>query len=235
MSVIHKAKPTKALKPTLQPQASSEFVDAADDARTRILDATHCLVGEKGFEATSIRDIARVSGANPALVYYYYGSKEGLFTALANHNADRAGAILREAADLDGSTRERVRHFLLKWMQAVCQPTRPIAPWFRQAIQAQDAHGEQLRERVAGNISILTGILEKGIENGQLRKPDIATTTIATGIMMSVAGQAMEVLLPHSKAGIDLTTDESRTRFVDGMLEVWFNGLGLPASTKRKR
>ena len=199
--------------------------EGSDDARTRILDATHGLVGEKGFDACSIRDIARVSETNPALVYYYFGSKDGLFTALANQNADRAGSILKEAANLEGTSRQRVRHFLLTWMKLVCQPSRPIAPWFRKAIHATDVQGDILRARVAGNIGILAGILEQGIVSGELRTLGVAPQTLATGLMVSVAGIAMEVLLPHALTQVDMTTEESRASFIDGMLDAWFKGL----------
>lgn len=220
--------------PTAKPGAKKTPEPVGEDARTRILEAAHMLVGEKGFEATSIRDIAKVSGANPALVYYYYGSKDGLFTALANANADRAAAVLREAASMDGTTRERVRHFLQTWMTIICQKSRPISAWFRQAIHSQDAHGEVLRGRVAGNIAILAGILQEGIDRGELRSLNLHPMTVASGLMMSVAGLAMEVLLPRERTKLDISTDEARKAFIEGMLDVWFRGLEVPTPAKPK-
>jgi len=213
----------------------STALDATDDTRTRILEATNRLIGQHGFDGTSIRDIARESGTNPALVYYYFGSKDGLFTALANDNADRAGAILREAATLDGTTRDRVRHFLSTWMKVVCHEKRPISPWFRKAIQTSGEHGDVLRGRVARNIGILAGILEDGVARQELRDTGIPIITIASGLMISVAGLAMEVLLPHTLTEIDLSTEESRQRFVDGMLDVWFDGLEAGSESKDRR
>jgi AcrR family transcriptional regulator len=206
----------------------------ADDTRTRILEATHLLVGESGFEGTSIRDIARRSGTNPALVYYYFQSKEGLFAALAHHNADRAGAILREAAALTGTPRERIRHFLLIWMQALCQSMRPLAPWFRKAIQEPGEIGDVLRGRVEGNMALLAGILEDGIASGQLRRPGISTQSLATGIMVSIAGLAMEMFLPHGKTGVDISSPKASAEFVDGMLDAWFSGLEAKEGPKSR-
>lgn len=202
-----------------------EVGEKPEDARTRILEAANLLVGRDGFDGTSIRDIARESNTNPALVYYYFGSKDGLFTALANQNADRAGSVLREAAGIEGTARERVRHFLSSWLKAVCQPGRPLAPWFRKAIHSQDEHGEVLRGRVAGNIGLLAKILEEGIERGELRPLRVPVVTAASGLMMSVAGLAMEVLLPHRHTGVDLTSEATRLAFVDGMLDLWFRGM----------
>lgn len=82
-----------------------------------------------------------------------------------------------------------------------------------------------LRARVAGNIALLGGILQEGIAKGELRPLQVPVVTVASGLMMSIAGLAMEVLLPHKHTGVDLSTDETRLRFIDGMLDVWFRGL----------
>lgn len=212
----------KRAAPEVAPMAGSE---AAEDARSRILDATHQLVGDHGFEGTSIRDIARVSGTNPALAYYYFGSKEGLFEALANRNADIATSVLGEALRMEGSTRDRVRHFLKGWMRVLYGPARPLAPWFRKAVQGRSSLGDHLRSRVAGNISLLAGILDEGVRRGEIRKPSMSTQTLATGLMVSVAGLAMEVVLPHRMAGLSLETPKERDEFVEGMLDAWFSGI----------
>jgi AcrR family transcriptional regulator len=47
--------------------------------RDRILDASAQLFSESGYSATSFRDIARVVQVNPALIGYYFGSKQRLF------------------------------------------------------------------------------------------------------------------------------------------------------------
>lgn len=54
-----------------------------DSAATKaaLLLAARELFAERGFEATTVRDIARRAGANPAMVYRYYGNKDGLFQA----------------------------------------------------------------------------------------------------------------------------------------------------------
>lgn len=45
----------------------------------RLLDAAEELFCERGFEGTSIRDIAAAAGCNIAAVNYYFGSKDNLY------------------------------------------------------------------------------------------------------------------------------------------------------------
>lgn len=50
------------------------------DTRDQILDAAELLFAEHGFAVTPVRDIAEKAGCNQALIRYYFGSKENLFT-----------------------------------------------------------------------------------------------------------------------------------------------------------
>lgn len=51
------------------------------DTKTRILDAAEKLFGEKGFDATSLRDITAEADVNLAAVNYHFQSKETLIEA----------------------------------------------------------------------------------------------------------------------------------------------------------
>jgi len=49
--------------------------------QARILDAARHEFGDRGFEATTVRSVARRAGVDPSLVLQHYGSKSALFTA----------------------------------------------------------------------------------------------------------------------------------------------------------
>lgn len=53
-----------------------------DHVKMRILQATKKLAANKGFEATSVREICKEANANISLISYYYGGKEPLFEAM---------------------------------------------------------------------------------------------------------------------------------------------------------
>jgi AcrR family transcriptional regulator len=61
------------------------------DTKTRIMDAAEKLFGEKGFDATSLRDITAEADVNLAAVNYHFQSKESLIEA----------TILRRAAPIN--------------------------------------------------------------------------------------------------------------------------------------
>ena len=55
-------------------------VTERDDARSRLIEAAMELFAEKGYEGTSVRDLAMAAGVNVAAVSYHFGSKDALYT-----------------------------------------------------------------------------------------------------------------------------------------------------------
>ena len=53
----------------------------AGATQARILAAARHEFGERGFEAATVRDVAKRAGVDPSLVLQHYGSKAALFTA----------------------------------------------------------------------------------------------------------------------------------------------------------
>ena len=50
-----------------------------NDKQIQILEVAEILFAEKGFDGTSIRNIAKLAKINIAMVSYYFGSKERAF------------------------------------------------------------------------------------------------------------------------------------------------------------
>jgi AcrR family transcriptional regulator len=79
-----------------------------DDTRSRLIDAASELFAERGFHATTARDIARRAGVNVAAGNYHYGSKKELylevlraqFAAVGQRLARRGGEPPGEVARL---------------------------------------------------------------------------------------------------------------------------------------
>jgi AcrR family transcriptional regulator len=61
-----------------------------NDKQVQIIETAERLFAEKGFDGTSVRDIADEADINVAMISYYFGSKEKLMEALFEH---RVGSI----------------------------------------------------------------------------------------------------------------------------------------------
>jgi AcrR family transcriptional regulator len=64
----------------------------AEGRREQILDVAHAIVDAEGFHAATPNRIARQAGINRSLIYQVFGDPAGLFVALIDREAARAGA-----------------------------------------------------------------------------------------------------------------------------------------------
>lgn len=85
-------------------------------AREAILDAAREAFAEHGFEAASLRSIARRAGVDPALVHHYFGTKDGLFAAAMELPIDVEEALpALIAPGVEGLGERLVRFYLGVW------------------------------------------------------------------------------------------------------------------------
>ena len=66
----------------------------AEETRERIVDAALQLFREKGFDETTMRDIAAEAGVATGAAYYYFRAKEELVMAFYMRTADEARTVM---------------------------------------------------------------------------------------------------------------------------------------------
>lgn len=137
---------------------------ASEETRRKILDAALDLFRERGFEATTIRDVAARAGLSLGSAYYYFTSKEAIVGAYYDYVQDEHRVRSREAFARGGDLRERLRaalHTKIDIMQDDRQllralfryggePEHPLS-WFGPATRRQrELSVEVFAEALAG-------------------------------------------------------------------------------------
>ena len=84
----------------------------AQRTRERILEAALALFAEKGYEATTMRDVAREADASLGLAYRYYASKEEFALELYLRLAEESQEWARENLP-EGTIAERFESAML--------------------------------------------------------------------------------------------------------------------------
>ncbi len=72
----------KKAQPLLNQRRLGKAAGVAAGTRKRILDSAERLFAERGFEATSIRDIIGAAGVNIGAINYHFGTKQQLIAAI---------------------------------------------------------------------------------------------------------------------------------------------------------
>ena len=81
----------------------------AEETRERIVDAALTLFREKGFDETTMRDIAAAAEVATGAAYYYFRSKEELVMAFYARTAEEARTLLPPAIERSKDLRKRLR------------------------------------------------------------------------------------------------------------------------------
>src|ERR1700712_5557598 len=63
------------------------------ESKQRILDAARAQFREHGYGGTTVRAVAAVADVDPSMVFYFFGTKQGLFAAAIEMSAQLPPAI----------------------------------------------------------------------------------------------------------------------------------------------
>ena len=107
---------TKNNKPAKRGRPPGRTVEG-EATRRRLYETAIRLVGEQGYEATTLRDVAKRAGVSPGLLYRYFPSKRSVVLALYDELSD---AFAKEAAGMPaGKWRDRFLYALEMSLRAL--------------------------------------------------------------------------------------------------------------------
>ncbi|MCX4573960.1 TetR/AcrR family transcriptional regulator [Streptomyces sp. NBC_01571] len=155
------------------------WAEVTPDAARRLLIAAVEAFAERGYHATTTRDIAGRAGMSPAALYIHYKTKEELLHRISRIGHDKALAIVRTAADGEGAAAERltdaVRSFV-RW-HAGQHTTARVVQYELDAL-GPEARAEIIALRRQTDAAV-RGIIEDGVAAGDFDVPDVPGTTLA--------------------------------------------------------
>lgn len=182
-----------------------------------ILDATAVLMGERGYAATSIDDIAAAVGISKPTFYQHFASKEGVAESVVRRNIERAEVRLDEV-ERDVCAGARMRARLERHLREAI--TLHNGLW---ATRAQVPFGvrdaPRLRKRRERLWQRYGQMIDRCKADGDLRT-DIATALIVRHVVRVFRSDYEDLLADGS-----MTLDE----LADALVSLAFNGLTPPA------
>ncbi len=180
--------------------------------RGKVMDAARTLFAERGYDAATIRDIARGAGMSTGAVFANFQDKAELFEAVLAEDFGQMLIDFQTGAQTDGSVSERLLATLaagyrraldtLPMMQAVIARS-----WFQS--QADNARLRVLTSPLRG---LITQILTDGIAQGKVKRDaDLGLLTqmiwdsyVANYRFAAYDGWSMDELTPHMARQLSL-------------------------------
>jgi len=113
------------------PQDSTTVATTADPVPERLLDVAEHLFADRGFDGTSIRELATAAGCNIASVNYYFGSKQKLYEEVFRRHLipmrdGRIGSISKVMAQSSGKPEleDLLRAFAFAFVEPLTDESR---------------------------------------------------------------------------------------------------------------
>jgi TetR/AcrR family transcriptional regulator len=144
-----------------------------DSVRGRLMTAAIGLFARKGYSATTVREIVAAAGVTKPVLYYHFGSKEGIFLAMMGEALGEFEATAAAAMNAGGSAADRIVRFLdstfalvlehldaMRVLDAIYYGPPQGAPFF---------DFEAIHERFIG---MLTVLVRDGMATGEFRPGD---------------------------------------------------------------
>jgi AcrR family transcriptional regulator len=121
--------------PELLPSRSTP---KAEETRRRIYEAALQMFREKGFDQTTMRDIARKAGVALGAAYYYFSSKEAIVLAFYQDMQERGHQATLDGMAGRSTLGERIRVVLDKRFELLAPNLRFLGALFKHSPDADD-------------------------------------------------------------------------------------------------
>jgi AcrR family transcriptional regulator len=165
------------------------------DKREIILSAAMKLFGQKGFEGTSVREIASGADVNPAMISYYFGSKEKLFEKLVEHKASFLKGVFAELVNNTSITQiEKLFIIIDSYIDRMFQSPQFHHLLHRElSLERRPQLKNAISEILLRNFVSIRKIIQDGIESGEFKTidPELTIASILGTINHLLSSETM--------------------------------------------
>jgi AcrR family transcriptional regulator len=175
----------------------------ADESRERVLRAALEVIGERGFDATRIADVAERAGVSPALVVYYFKTKDTVLTeAIRLGEQSWYEAVDRRLRDHERAD-DRLVDLVAMTFFSDDVSGEPWSLWLD--LWAQSAHhrevGDVRHEFDAQWRKTIRDLVVDGQQRGEFRKADPDDFAVALSALLD--GFAIQIALEDSEVSAE--------------------------------
>ena len=157
------------------------------DKRQAILEAAEKLFCETGYEGTSTRQISKESGANMAMINYYFGSKEGVFVEIMNERIASFASQLKIINEDKISALEKLHKVIEGYVNRILNNTAFHKMMHRElSLTQRPEMYDKIKDAMGQNMQLIDRIITDGIEDGSFNK-DVDVRMIIATIMGTIS------------------------------------------------
>lgn len=192
------------------------MVVVKEKVRTHIVGVARKIFTRYGFRKTTMEQIAAAAHKGKSSIYYYFESKEEIFRAVVEREAEEIKTELDLTIQKDGSPIDRLKTYILFRLHHVRSVKNFYAALNEEYLSNMDFILEIRRQFDLEERQIVKNILEEGMQSGTFQVVSSEIGAIAIATMMK--GLELPLLL----------SDEHKTdreQLLDDLIRVLFYGI----------
>lgn len=182
------------------------------------------LFDTKGYESTTLKDIADLIGTSRSSLYYYFSTKEEILERLVEEITYEGARVMASVAALDTSPSERLTKAVERIVSRRLDEPELFRVLDRYENQLPDALADRHKASKRSVLTSLSTIIEEGMRNGSFRPGDPRIAAFA------ILGMCNWVAWWY-KPSTSQPTQEIRDQIVETALAGLCNGVGSPTMT----
>jgi AcrR family transcriptional regulator len=159
----------------------------------RILDAALDAFGTRGFEATSLDDLARELGVRKQTILYWYPSKDALLAAVIDRTAEEVTRRLERAVAAAGPGFGRIEGIVRAMSRLVARYPAMLG-FVREVSRLGPPASTRLTGAIAPLVDRASGYLADEMDAGRMRRHDPRLLLLAAYSMVTGLATEVEVL-----------------------------------------
>ena len=149
------------------------------EAKARMLAAAEALFAERGFTATSIRDVTRQAGVTSAMVHYYFGNKEGLYRAILETAVTTVRALIADAVESQEAFQVKLEKLIEAELTYITSHARLSRILFRELLAGGHHILAILEKFPLNNYQLMRQVIGGGVAKKELRQLDLDLAPIS--------------------------------------------------------
>jgi AcrR family transcriptional regulator len=181
---------------TVRAADSTEVLGTADQRREQMLHAALEVISARGYADTRIADVAERAGVSPALVIYYFKTKDQLLTEAIRYYEDNWYAVGQSRMAGLTTAAQRLEEFVAMNLLSDADP-QPGSSWqlwldfWAQAARNAEVAGVRQKSDERWR-DIIASLVQAGQEAGEFRELDVAgfavyLSTLLDGLTIQIA------------------------------------------------
>lgn len=191
--------------------------ESTKDAEAHLLDSALTLFSEKGYDATSVREIIEKARVSRPVLYYYFRNKEDLFCRLVEKMLRESNERIDKMLDEATGTRDRLCAVIrASFSNAEDRPEMPRLILQTFFSPEQNGLSDEARRLAAERFQRIVRIVREGIESGELHGGDAESLALMFSGIMDIHVMAR---LQHPEASLS-------SEMAEGLVNLYFDGVG---------